>query len=269
MNKKIISIVIILIIAVGLIAGGIILFQNKNTNKEQIPTQIDKKLNIPESKTSTTTYYKTKLDDRLASAIISWSMPIVININDKNTENWKTYTDKEFGFSFRYPDEWNPARSSDDPSNYTKARKINAITIKGYNNLRVGVQLFNKTPDEIKGMDTVVLYEKEYLINMKQQMIDDKNAIKRGDFTITKHIGHDISGDSFYVQARFFSGNDLIKLSIPIYIGPTPAATPDNKEKMLFIEKEVKKIKNGQAIDRVKKELEQFDLIISTLMSTK
>ncbi|MCX6752632.1 MAG: hypothetical protein NTZ87_04025 [Candidatus Nomurabacteria bacterium] len=80
---------LIAIIAVLVIGGGVYIYNNKKVGEPVLPE---------DTTTQTTTQNQQQTNTR--------TLPVTLDLSSSSTSNWKTYTNNEYGFEFKYPTDW-------------------------------------------------------------------------------------------------------------------------------------------------------------------
>ena len=173
-----------------------------------------------------------------------------------DTSDWLTYTNEEYGFSFKYPPQWSLEVLSSTEIYLTSTSQD---TIKFY------IQSYQDAPEK-EGEAYALLLTKTELVALKQDIINNADAIVNG-IPISVSIGYDVPGADFYKLAEFFINNDNLQLSLPIHAEnveyPEQAY---NDEVRVWSEDVINKLNNGELLSgNAKEAIKVFNGVIKSL----
>lgn len=179
-----------------------------------------------------------------------------------DTSDWLTYTNEEYGFSFKYPNNYS-FDESHEGVNFQNAESDS--TVANQENIKFYIQSYSEAPDK-EGEAYALLYTKTELALLKDEMTQDADRIVN-DIPLNIYYSYDVPGEVFYKGANFFSNQDYISVSMVIV--PTGIEYPNhpfNGETRKWSNDIVQKLNAANLISQNDQmRIEIFDTMINTL----
>lgn len=124
-----------------------------------------------------------------------------------DTSDWLTYTNEEYGFSFRYSAEFTLEESGPSGAYFrSSAGQLH--------NIKLFIQDYDDAPDK-KGDAYALLYTKAELISLKNNIAKESDIVVNG-LPVNYFYYYDVPGGVFLRGADFFVKNDYTRISMVI-----------------------------------------------------
>lgn len=179
---------------------------------------------------------------------------------NSDTSTWKTFTDDEFGLSFKIPEEWQMSHDVDEPNQKSKTWRLNSSTTFSLNIFR-----YDKSPettsDEGDGLD----YRKIDLANLKKEMESDNRSEIAGRLLISRSFFSTPPGGDLLYKFSFFKNNDLVELYINLPLPDDYIMLPIENGKREHIASYIDNLEKGIVDTETKTRVDILDMIVSTI----
>lgn len=164
-----------------------------------------------------------------------------------DTSDWLTYTNEDYGFSFKYPE------------NYSIEVVSAGYELRINNTLGEDIKFYKQYYSEAGTKDTL-LSSKESLADLKEES-ELKGKSNANNVIINSYYSYSIPGGNFYKGADFFLGSDYVRMSLSLSTGSQ--ITSNETEK---IDAFIKILSEGNGLSANEEQLVKvFDGVTNTI----